>query len=130
MKTYVNEETDAINLCESGLIGIRFLEDGLHIAFDIDWSEGEEPLHIVCSWCSSADFNFKRDRQNCYCPEISAFSYLKDEDGYQVQLDVDYPPGYFRLHCCSFCFQVFSEPLQPGGNAHRIPGDPIKVVLY
>ena len=130
MYLYRNEETDKINLFESSIIGIRFLENGTNIVFDIDWSEGEKPIHVTCTFCSSIDFNFRHTDLHIGMPEITGFSYLKKGSRYAVQFDFDFTPmGYIRLDCENFIFEVYSEPLQTGGNNHRVPNDPMKKVI-
>lgn len=128
MDIYKNEETDAVNLFESSIIGIHFNNMGIQITFDIDWQEGYGSFNIVCNNCHSIDFCFKQEDEHLGELCITGFSYLKTDKEYTLQFNFDFTPkGYIRLNCYEFYFHVPSSPLQRGGNNHRIPWDPIKL---
>lgn len=130
MNIYKNEDTDNVNLYESGIVGIHFNNGATQIVFDIDWSESYDAFSIVCNYCSMLDFCFKHEDEHLGELTITGFSYIKkvDGEGYTIQFNFDYTPrGYIRLYCYEFYFHVPSSPSIAGGNNHRIPWDPVKL---
>ena len=125
MAIYRNEETDKVNLFESGIKGILFRKFGTRIIIQVDWLEGYGRFNIVCNDCRHIDINFKHSDDTIGAPWITGFSYIKrGEYDYTVQLNSDFTPeGYIKLDCSEFYFDAPSPPLQPGGNDHRIEGD-------
>lgn len=128
---YKNEETDLVNIHECCIKNIKFNKFATH--FYIDWHEGYGSFVIKCLYPELIEYNFtsKDERITKYYDhcvinhlEITAFSYLKENNGYTIQFDFDnYPIGYIRLHCSEFIFECPNEPLSLGGNEHRIPWD-------
>lgn len=128
---YKNEQTDNVSLHESCIKRIDF--NCIETIFHVDWSQGYGDFLIKCSYPESVEYNFTTINeylsQNTVLNylEITDFSYLKDKNGYTIQIDFDnYPVGYIRMHCLEFSFECPSLPICIGGNGHRIPWDPIK----
>ena len=107
---YLNEQTDNVSLHESCIKRIDF--NLVETIFHIDWSQGYGDFLIRCSYPESVEYNFTTINeylsQNTVLNhlEITDFSYLKDKNGYTIQIDFDnYPVGYIRMHCSEFSFE-------------------------
>lgn len=128
---YINEQTDNVSLHESCIKKVIF--NSFETVFYVDWSQGYGDFLIRCLYPELVEYNFSTINE--YLPrntvlnylEITEFSYLKDENGYTIQINFDnYPVGFIRMHCSEFRFECQSLPPCAGGNGHRIPWDPMK----
>ena len=119
---YKNEEIDKIVLEESGIKGIKWIEDTntnpVNIEIEIDWN-GQQDLvesfdfmnirtKLFFSLVHNAKFDF--EFKNPYTIgkiEITNFSYIKKEHVYTIEFKFDSSPvGFIKFNCVDFYFEI------------------------
>ena len=90
---YINEQTDNVSLHESCIKKVIF--NSFETVFYVDWSQGYGDFLIRCLYPELVEYNFSTINE--YLPrntvlnylEITEFSYLKEENGYTIQINFD-----------------------------------------
>ena len=118
MKKFHANEIDKINLDESGIISISWVNDEKDLNLLIDWC-GQEDLaetfdfnNIICNlyfdFVTNVEVNFRFDDGNMRALEISEFNYFIDEQGiYNIEIVFYFQPvGFIKFKCNNFEFIV------------------------
>lgn len=117
MKAFYNDEVDAINLDESGIVSIRWINEEKDLILDIDWGGQIEFAHIYDfnSLNSSLHFEFVTDLEmdfkflngNMGGLEISRFNYHFKQEVWDIQITFTFQPkGYISFKCNKFKFVI------------------------
>lgn len=115
-KCFKNEEIDRINLVESGIVSLTWKNNEQDLEFIIDWC-GQENLKNEFDFNSIStklEFKFVTDLKlsidygsKMGAIEISAFSFKKGQDVYEIDFRFDFNPvGFMKFYCNSLDFII------------------------